>query len=96
MICATIRTGVFFMQNNSIAAPQNLVMENRKSLRVSGVKDIDSFTETRIVLSTIMGELVIKGEDLHVTARRGNRRLFYDRQYLILLVQPKKRDGRPD
>ena len=56
------------MQNNSISAPQNLVMENRKSLRVSGVKDIDSFTETRIVLSTIMGELVIKGEDLHVTA----------------------------
>ena len=56
------------MQNNSISAPQNIVMENRKNLRVSGVKDIDSFTETRIVLSTIMGELVIRGEDLHVTA----------------------------
>lgn len=55
------------MQNNSISTPQNIVMENRKNLRVSGVKDIDSFTETRIVLSTIMGELVIKGEDLHVT-----------------------------
>ena len=56
------------MQNNSIAVPQNIIMENRKSLRISGVKDIDSFTETRIVLSTILGELIIKGEDLHVMA----------------------------
>lgn len=57
------------MQNSSaVSAPHNIVLENRKQLRVSGVKDIDSFTETRIVLSTIMGELVIKGEDLHVTA----------------------------
>ena len=45
----------------------NIIMENRKELRVSGVKDIDSFTESRIVLSTIMGELVIKGQDLHVS-----------------------------
>lgn len=45
----------------------NVIMENRGSLKISGVNDIDSFTETRIILSTIMGELVIKGEDLHVT-----------------------------
>lgn len=44
----------------------NIIMENRSVLRISGVKDIDSFTENRIVLSTIMGELVIKGQDLHV------------------------------
>lgn len=44
----------------------NIIMENRSTLRISGVKDIDSFTESRIVLSTIMGELVIKGQDLHV------------------------------
>ncbi len=37
-------------------------MENRKNLRISGVKDIDSFTESRIVLSTVMGELIIKGD----------------------------------
>lgn len=48
--------------------PHNVIMENRGSLRISGVKDIDGFTESRIILDTVMGELVIKGEDLHVTA----------------------------
>ncbi len=46
--------------------PHNIILENRKNLRISGVKDIDSFTENKIVLSTVMGELVIKGQDLHV------------------------------
>ncbi len=46
--------------------PHNIIMENRKELRISGVKDIDSFTENKIVLNTVMGELVIKGQDLHI------------------------------
>lgn len=47
--------------------PHNIIMEDRSTLRISGVKDIDSFSENRIVLSTVMGELVIKGEELHVS-----------------------------
>lgn len=54
------------MQKQQATIPHNIIMENRKSLRISGVKDIDSFTESRIILSTVMGELVIKGDDLHV------------------------------
>ncbi|MGN1341591.1 MAG: sporulation protein YabP [Oscillospiraceae bacterium] len=46
----------------------NIIMENRRELRISGVKDIDSFSETRVVLSTVMGELVIKGQELHISA----------------------------
>lgn len=56
------------MQKTSASVPHNIIMENRKNLRISGVKDIDSFTETRIILSTVMGELIIKGDDLHVSA----------------------------
>ncbi len=41
-------------------------MEDRKNLRISGVNEIDNFTESRIILSTTLGELVIKGDDLHV------------------------------
>ncbi len=52
--------------NKQERLPHNVIMEDRSTLRISGVKDIDSFTESRIVLSTVMGELVIKGEDLHV------------------------------
>ena len=44
----------------------NITVEGRKSVRISGVNDIDSFTENKIILSTVMGELIIKGEDLHV------------------------------
>lgn len=47
-------------------------MENRKTMRISGVKDIDSFTENRIVLNTVMGELVIKGDDLHIGELSGD------------------------
>lgn len=46
----------------------SIILENRSVLRISGVKDIDSFSETRIILSTLMGELVIRGEELHVNA----------------------------
>ena len=52
------------MQNPS--KPHNLILENRRELRISGVRDIDSFSETKIVLNTIMGELVVRGRDLHV------------------------------
>ena len=46
--------------------PQNIVLEDRKKLRISGVKDIDSFSESKIVINTVLGELVIRGRDLHI------------------------------
>lgn len=54
------------MQNPSQS--HNLILENRRELRISGVRDIDSFSETKIVLNTVMGELVVRGRDLHVRA----------------------------
>ena len=53
------------MQKTAIVS-HNIIMENRKTMRISGVKDIDGFSENRIVLSTVMGELIIKGDDLHI------------------------------
>ena len=44
----------------------SLTLENRKLLRLSGVTDIDSFDEGQIMLFTQLGELVIKGRELHV------------------------------
>lgn len=55
------------MQKNAERA-HSLIMENRRQLRISGVKDIDCFTETKIVLNTVMGELIVRGQELHVTA----------------------------
>lgn len=44
----------------------NIVLENRKSLTVSGVNDVDSFDEQTVMLYTDLGELIIHGQDLHM------------------------------
>ncbi len=44
----------------------NLVIENRKKMTVSAVTDVDSFDEQMIVMYTDMGQLSIKGENLHI------------------------------
>lgn len=52
----------------AVKVPHNLILEDRKHLTVSGVSDIDSFDEETIVVYTVMGELTIKGSDLHINA----------------------------
>lgn len=47
--------------------PHNIIMEDRKKLSVSGVTDIDSFDEQTIIAITDMGELTIRGWNLHIT-----------------------------
>ena len=47
--------------------PHNIIMEDRKKLSVSGVTDIDSFDEQTIVAITELGELTIRGWNLHIT-----------------------------
>ena len=55
----------------------NVIMESRSSLKITGVNDIDKFSDSIIVLSTVMGELVIKGEDLHVTTLDSETKDFF-------------------
>ena len=47
-------------------AAQKLVLENRETLSVSGVKDVESFSETAVNLDTNMGRLAVKGENLKI------------------------------
>ena len=49
-----------------LSAPHHVVIEERKSLTVSGVEDVERFDETGIVMSTSAGLLVVTGEDLHI------------------------------
>ena len=46
--------------------PHNLILEGRRRLSVSGVEDVESFDEHEVVLSTLSGMLIVKGEDLHI------------------------------
>lgn len=44
----------------------SLSLLDRKSLAVTGVNHVDSFDESKILLKTSFGLLVLKGEDLNV------------------------------
>lgn len=44
----------------------NVIMENRRTLTISGVMDIDSFDEETVIVFTEEGELTIKGQNLHI------------------------------
>lgn len=51
----------------TVKLPHSIIMEDRKKLSVSGVTDIDSFDEQTIIAITDLGELTIRGWNLHIT-----------------------------
>lgn len=42
-------------------------MDNRELLSVTGVRDVGSFNEAEVSLSTDAGGLTVEGEELHIT-----------------------------
>lgn len=56
----------------------SLSLEGREKLSVSGVEDVTGFDENLIVLTTGQGDLVIRGQGLHVD------RIDLDRGELLL------------
>ena len=54
------------MQEKIIRKNHNIILENRKSLSISGITDVDSFDEREICLFTELGELTIRGRELHI------------------------------
>ena len=45
---------------------QNLIIENREKISISGVLDVESFDDENIILHTELGVLIIKGEEFHI------------------------------
>ena len=43
-----------------------LMLENRERLHLTGVTDVDSFDETRVIVYTELGELTVGGSELHI------------------------------
>lgn len=52
----TIKTGVI----------QNLILENREKLSISGVNDVLSFDDQVVMVETDLGLLTVKGENLRI------------------------------
>ena len=45
---------------------QNLILENRKKLSISGVNDVLSFDDQVVMIETELGLLTVKGENLRI------------------------------
>lgn len=48
------------------ARQHSLNMEGRAKLSVTGVDDVSGFDENLIVLTTVLGDLTIRGQQLHI------------------------------
>lgn len=51
---------------NANELPHALRLENRETLHVTGVSEVESFDEDSVVLHTARGVLVVRGEALHL------------------------------
>lgn len=45
---------------------QNIIIENREKMYLTGVEEVKSFNEEDMILVTKLGELHIKGAKLHI------------------------------
>ena len=46
--------------------PHTVIPEGREKLSISGVVDVQSFDEDQVLLETVRGMLVVRGQGLHV------------------------------
>jgi len=49
-----------------LSAPNNIILEDRRMLSVSGVSDVDSFDDETVVVYTDLGMLTVRGNSLHI------------------------------
>ena len=55
------------MENSLTKRPHNLTLEEKKYMKITGVKDVDSFNEEMIVALLDDSEITIRGNNLHIS-----------------------------
>lgn len=53
-------------KNTNTSIIQNLILENRNKLSISGVNDVLSFDDQIVIVDTELGLLTVKGENLRI------------------------------
>lgn len=55
-------------EDNRLSADSghHIILEDREHLSVSGVEEVESFDENVIIMHTVQGTLVVRGEGLHI------------------------------
>ena len=51
---------------DGIRLSHNIIIEDRKKMTLTGVKDVLSFDDETVVLDTTLGRLTVKGSGLHI------------------------------
>ena len=46
--------------------PHTVILEGRERLSISGVVDVQSFDEEQVLLETVRGMMVVRGQGLHI------------------------------
>ncbi len=52
--------------DNIVARDQNVYMSNRTKMELSGIDDVESFTDTSVIASSSLGNIAIEGENLKI------------------------------
>ncbi len=52
--------------DEKVYTEQSVIIENRKKLNISGVKDVISFDDETLLLDTALGRMTVKGDGLHI------------------------------
>ena len=50
------------------SSAQNVIIESRERVSISGVENVESFDEEKIIMETTEGMLTIEGENLHINS----------------------------
>lgn len=58
-----------YYEKNTLGIPEKdhtLKVNNRKSIELTGVKEVDSFDNEEFLLETILGYLIVRGQNLQL------------------------------
>jgi len=53
-------------KSRNISRPNNITLENRRKLAISGIEDVESCDENEVVMRTGEGNLVVRGTELNI------------------------------
>ena len=55
------------MEEKSTLGPHKLLIQGRKSAELTGVKEVVSFDAKEVILETVQGVLLLRGDEMNVT-----------------------------
>lgn len=53
-------------EEKALELPHKITLDGRNRLNITGVKEVESFDDSMVVLHTIRGTLVVRGRELHL------------------------------